>query len=68
MAETDTPFDASSSKLCSVWKSGYLQNHPLSAFENRIWLKARVDLGGQTAQFNIFKVISTTILKYFDVV
>ena len=33
----------------------------------RIRLKARVDLGDQTAQFYTFTVISTTILTYFNV-
>jgi hypothetical protein len=31
----------------------------------RTWLKARVDLGDQTAEFIPFKVISTAILTLF---
>ena len=38
---------------------------PYSTPSRRIRLKARVDLGDQTAQFIPFEVISTAILTYF---
>ena len=63
---------------------GYLQNHSFAFAKSALFytsdwllvahtsiyttLAQHFDLGDQTAQFYIFKVISTTILTYFDVV